>query len=179
MVSSLKQPRRAASKSSAEAFGFGIEEEFFLADARTMAAASETPDALFKKLYPGGQKLGREMLQAQLEITTKPHLAAADARRELQELRQVAAAAAAEHDLAVLACGTLPSGNWREAVHTPKARYEKMAEIYGGKGFFVTEPSELRPALEAAVNSDKPAIVNIMISARAQRKPQQFAWLTR
>ena len=36
-----------------------------------------------------------------------------------------------------------------------------------------------RPALEAATKSDKPAIVNIMISARAQRKPQQFAWLTR
>lgn len=128
MVSSLKQTRRAASKSSAEPFSFGVEEEFFLADARTMAAASETPDALFRKLYPGGPKLGREMLQAQLEITTKPHLSAAGARSELKELRQAAAAAAAEHDLVVLACGTLPSGNWREAVHTPKARYDKLME---------------------------------------------------
>ena len=65
------------------------------------------------------------------------------------------------------------------SAYTPRAHYEAMAGIYGGKGFFVTEPSELRPALEEAVNSDKPAIVNIMISARAQRKPQQFAWLTR
>jgi 2-hydroxyacyl-CoA lyase 1 len=63
--------------------------------------------------------------------------------------------------------------------YTPKAHYEKMAEIYGGKGFFVTEPDQLRPALEEAINADKPAIVNIMINARAQRKPQQFAWLTR
>jgi 2-hydroxyacyl-CoA lyase 1 len=65
------------------------------------------------------------------------------------------------------------------SAYTPRAHYEKMAEIYGGKGYFVTEPSELRPALEAACNSDKPSIINIMISAKAQRKPQQFAWLTR
>lgn len=65
------------------------------------------------------------------------------------------------------------------SAYTPQARYEKMAEIYGGKGFFVTKPEELRPALEQAMAADKPAIVNIMISARAQRKPQQFAWLTR
>ncbi len=65
------------------------------------------------------------------------------------------------------------------SAYTPKAHYERMAEIYGGKGYFVTEPSELRPALEAATNSDKPSIINIMISAKSQRKPQQFAWLTR
>lgn len=65
------------------------------------------------------------------------------------------------------------------SAYTPGAHYEKMAEIYGGKGFYVTEPSQLRPALEEAMATDKPSIVNIMISAKAQRKPQQFAWLTR
>lgn len=65
------------------------------------------------------------------------------------------------------------------SAYTPAAHYEKMAEIYGGKGFFVTEPSQLRPALEEAMATDKPSIVNIMISAKSQRKPQQFAWLTR
>ncbi|MCC7087797.1 MAG: oxalyl-CoA decarboxylase, partial [Dehalococcoidia bacterium] len=65
------------------------------------------------------------------------------------------------------------------SAYTPNAHYEKMAEIYGGKGYFVTEPSQLRPALEEAIKADKPAIVNIMISATSQRKPQQFAWLTR
>jgi len=65
------------------------------------------------------------------------------------------------------------------SAYTPSAHYEKMAEIYGGQGFFVTRPEELRPALEAAIASDKPAIVNIMISAKSARKPQEFAWLTR
>jgi 2-hydroxyacyl-CoA lyase 1 len=63
--------------------------------------------------------------------------------------------------------------------YTPAAHYEKMAEIYGGKGFFVNTPDELTAALDEAMATDKPSIVNIMIDPKAQRKPQQFAWLTR
>jgi 2-hydroxyacyl-CoA lyase 1 len=65
------------------------------------------------------------------------------------------------------------------SAYTPSAHYEKMAEIYGGKGFFVTKPEELEPVLKEAMSTPKPSIVNIMISAKSSRKPQQFAWLTR
>ena len=65
------------------------------------------------------------------------------------------------------------------SAYTPSARYEKMAEIYGGKGYFVTTPDELETVLDQAMADEKPAIVNIMIDPKAQRKPQQFAWLTR
>ncbi len=65
------------------------------------------------------------------------------------------------------------------SAYTPSAHYEKMAEIYGGKGFFVTKPEELEPVLKEAMSTAKPSIVNIMISAKSGRKPQQFAWLTR
>ncbi len=65
------------------------------------------------------------------------------------------------------------------SAYTPSAHYERMVDIYGGKGYFVTKPEELGPALKDAMAQDKPSIVNIMISARSQRKPQQFAWLTR
>ena len=65
------------------------------------------------------------------------------------------------------------------SAYTPFAHYEKMAEIYGGKGFFVTRPEELEPVLKEALATTKPSIVNIMISAKSGRKPQQFAWLTR
>ncbi len=65
------------------------------------------------------------------------------------------------------------------SAYTPRARYEKMAEIYGGKGFFVTTNEELGPVLKEALATEKPSIVNIMNSAKSQRKPQQFAWLTR
>jgi 2-hydroxyacyl-CoA lyase 1 len=74
---------------------------------------------------------------------------------------------------------TLDPARIPPSAYTPSAHYEKMAEIYGGKGFFVTQPDQLKSTLEEAMATEKPSIVNIMISARSGRKPQQFAWLTR
>jgi 2-hydroxyacyl-CoA lyase 1 len=61
----------------------------------------------------------------------------------------------------------------------PSARYERVAEAFGGEGWFVEQPDDLRPALDAALACGKPAVVNVMINPSAQRKPQQFGWLTR
>lgn len=63
--------------------------------------------------------------------------------------------------------------------YVPNARYEKIIEAFGGKGHFVMKVAELDPTLREAVADPTPSIVNIMIDPRAQRKPQQFAWLTR
>jgi 2-hydroxyacyl-CoA lyase 1 len=63
--------------------------------------------------------------------------------------------------------------------YVPNARYEKVIEAFGGDGYFVETPDQIRPALEKAFASDGPSVVNIMINPSAQRKPQQFAWLTR
>ena len=64
-------------------------------------------------------------------------------------------------------------------VYTPQARYEKMIEGFGGKGYFVTTPDELSSALKDALAQDTPTIVNVAIDPRAKRKPQKFEWLTR
>ncbi len=56
------------------------------------------------------------------------------------------------------------------------ARYERIAEAFGGAGFYVTDEAELGPALDAAMAFNGPAIVNVKISAMANRKPQQFNW---
>lgn len=56
------------------------------------------------------------------------------------------------------------------------ARYERMAEAFGGAGFYVTEPDELGDALDAAMAFDGLAIVNVVISATANRKPQKHGW---
>ena len=56
------------------------------------------------------------------------------------------------------------------------ARYDKMMEAFGGKGFFVENPKDIRGALDEAMNHRGPALVNIVISQDAARKPQQFAW---
>jgi 2-hydroxyacyl-CoA lyase 1 len=66
----------------------------------------------------------------------------------------------------------------KPGAYTGNARYEKMAEAFGGVGFFCTKPEEVRPALLKAAESGKTAIVNIMIDTEARRRPQQFAWHT-
>ena len=63
--------------------------------------------------------------------------------------------------------------------YMPNARYEKIIEAFGGKGYFVTTVDELDSTLRTAVNDPTPSIVNIMIDPKAQRKPQPFGWLTR
>jgi acetolactate synthase-1/2/3 large subunit len=42
-------------------------------------------------------------------------------------------------------------------------RYDKVVEALGGHGELVTEPGEIRPALERAYASGKPACINVMI----------------
>ncbi len=64
------------------------------------------------------------------------------------------------------------------SVLLPGARYERVIEAFGGRGFYVTEPGDLRAALEAANTGDGPALVHIPINPRAQRKQQQFDWHT-
>jgi carboxylate-amine ligase len=72
--------------------------------------------------------VGREFLQAQIEVATEPNCSFDNARIELMRLRQNAAAAAADHGLAILACGTHPLASWREAVQSPKDRYAQVME---------------------------------------------------
>src|SRR5437879_111367 len=56
------------------------------------------------------------------------------------------------------------------------ARYDKMMEAFGGKGWFIENPKDLKSALEAAMAFRGPALVNVMISQESARKPQQFRW---
>lgn len=65
----------------------------------------------------------------------------------------------------------------------PNTRYERIIEAFGGKGFFAETPDELRTALKSAFEETskvkKPVLINVMISPYADRKPQEFFWLTR
>jgi 2-hydroxyacyl-CoA lyase 1 len=62
--------------------------------------------------------------------------------------------------------------------YTPQAHYERIAEAFGGKGYFVERSEDLKPALEDAMTRGVPAIVNVLLSNRAGRKPQAYAWHT-
>ncbi len=56
------------------------------------------------------------------------------------------------------------------------ARYDKMMEAFGGKGWFVENPKDLKNALSEAMAFKGPALVNVMISQDSARKPQEFKW---
>jgi oxalyl-CoA decarboxylase len=52
-------------------------------------------------------------------------------------------------------------------VFVKDARYEKLMEAFGGVGVHVTTPSELRKAVEEAVRSRKPTLINAVIDEAA------------
>jgi carboxylate-amine ligase len=110
-------------------YKFGIEEEFFLVDAETKSVAREMPAGFLEKVksITGGQVMG-EMLQSQIEVATSPHSNIADARTELRFLRQTVSNIAAGHGLAILAVGTHPTAQWRNATQTPTERYDTVME---------------------------------------------------
>jgi 2-hydroxyacyl-CoA lyase 1 len=56
------------------------------------------------------------------------------------------------------------------------ARYDRVMEAFGGKGFFVEDPKDLRGALDEAMSFRGPALVNVVISQGSARKQQQFRW---
>ncbi|HET8830880.1 MAG TPA: oxalyl-CoA decarboxylase [Casimicrobiaceae bacterium] len=52
-------------------------------------------------------------------------------------------------------------------VFVKDARYEKLMEAFGGVGVHATTPAELRSALEEAVRSRRPTLINAIIDERA------------
>ncbi len=48
------------------------------------------------------------------------------------------------------------------------ARYDKVVEALGGHGELVTEPDQIRPAIERAFASGKPACVNVIMDQEPQ-----------
>jgi carboxylate-amine ligase len=121
--------RSAADPNASLEYSFGIEEEYFLADATNLEVAVTTPNALFEAAnFSTGGLAMREMLQAQLEVVTNVHLDMRDAREELKFLRLEVASIAAQFGLAIMASGTHPSAVWRLSQPSPKLRYQEMIE---------------------------------------------------
>jgi carboxylate-amine ligase len=121
--------RSASGRDETSEYSFGIEEEYFLADRRTLNVAIETPNELFEAANwaTGGQAM-REMLQSQLEVASNVHVDVRDAREELIFLRREVAKVASEFGFAIMACGTHPTAMWRLSQPSPKPRYEEMIE---------------------------------------------------
>ena len=118
-----------------EDFRFGIEEEFFLADARTRGTPrSGLAKAFHSEVARRLPDAEREMLQSQIEISTPPGTDFAVARDRLAELRSGLAGVAREHGLLVFAAGTHPVARWARQAATPAERYERLMGEFGMLG---------------------------------------------
>jgi len=90
---------------------------------------------------------------------------------------------AVRHNLPILTVISL-NGGWtgdpngeRPGRDLGNTRFDKMAEALGGYGEYVEKPSGIRPALEramAAVNSGRPALVNVVTDWRARATTVAF-----
>ena len=55
------------------------------------------------------------------------------------------------------------------------SRYDEMAKVFGAHGEFVERPEDIRPALERAIASGKPAVINVITDPSARSSTQSFA----
>jgi thiamine pyrophosphate-dependent acetolactate synthase large subunit-like protein len=61
------------------------------------------------------------------------------------------------------------------ATSLPFTRFDKMVEALGGKGVQVTEPKQLRPALEEAMGSNAVTCINVVLDPGAYRRGGQVS----
>jgi 2-hydroxyacyl-CoA lyase 1 len=76
--------------------------------------------------------------------------------------------------------GSIGAGQPRSAGDGPSViRYDKMMDAFGGHAEFVATPAELKPALQRAFASGRPALLNVAVLPQRHRKEQPFEWLGR
>jgi carboxylate-amine ligase len=111
-------------------FTVGMEEEYFLADARTLAAPHKVPADFFRRAATKTRNRAKqEFLQAQVEVVSGVHSSMGELRHELGELRESVAETADEYGLSVLAAGTHPIADWRRSARQTKApRYDRVMD---------------------------------------------------
>ena len=109
-------------------YQFGIEEEFFLADAQTRGSARQSLKAFHAAVHRELPEVERELLQAQVEIASKPTTRFAEAREALSALRAGLADVGRRHGVLVLASGTHPLARWMRQRHTHKDRYDTIMQ---------------------------------------------------
>jgi len=63
--------------------------------------------------------------------------------------------------------GLYPPGHERVTMFQPDIHYEAIMRAFSGHGEFVNSPQQLKPALERAAASDKPACINVRVDPDA------------
>ncbi|MGU3539343.1 carboxylate-amine ligase [Methylobacterium sp. A54F] len=115
----------------AHSYRFGIEEEYFLADAETRGTPRRSVKPFHVAAAEAVPEVGRELLQCQIEVCTPPVIDVGHARATLKDQRATLAALAREHGLLVFAAGTHPVADWARQLPTKGDRYRGILKDVG------------------------------------------------
>jgi glutamate---cysteine ligase / carboxylate-amine ligase len=112
-------------------YSIGIEEEFFLSDARS-GFISPQMQAGFVRACDArvAGSATCELMQSQIETTSPVCHDPQQLRDAIADLRIGLADVAAEHGLSILAAGTHPLAEWREQLPTNAPRYDRMVDDF-------------------------------------------------
>ena len=108
----------------------GIEEEYHLVDADTMALA-DAPEVVADARVLLGEQAQEEISTSQLEVVTPVLTTLEQVRETLTVLRRGADEAAQKHGCRILAAGTHPFSSWRDQRLTEDARYDEIRDRLG------------------------------------------------
>ncbi len=110
-------------------YTIGIEEEYFIFDAKTRRAVSRLDKKFLTRASEAlGDRVMTEMLQSQIEVATPPCATLREARCHLSRYRRELGQAAAERGLGLAAMGTFPLAFWPEQQVTKKRRYDAIMD---------------------------------------------------
>ncbi len=116
----------------ADTYAFGIEEEYFLADAATGASP---PEAAMDRFHAvAAERIDsaeHELLKGQVEFASKPGTDADATCATLRATRQALAELAGKHGLAIFAAGSHPLGSFERQETTDKERYRQLEAQFG------------------------------------------------
>ncbi|WP_375465585.1 carboxylate-amine ligase [uncultured Methylobacterium sp.] len=115
-------------------YRFGIEEEYFLADAETRGTPRRSVKPFHVAAAQRLPEIGRELLQCQVEVCTPPVADFSEACASLAQQRGALADLAAEHDLLIFAAGTHPVADWSRQLPTKGDRYRGILRDVGLPG---------------------------------------------
>ncbi|MFD0936531.1 YbdK family carboxylate-amine ligase, partial [Methylobacterium trifolii] len=107
----------------AHAYRFGMEEEFFLADAETRGTPRARLKAFHAAVKDRVEDAERELLQCQIETCSPPGDSFTEAGDRLRDLRAALAEVGDAHGILVFAAGTHPTATWRRQTETDGDRY--------------------------------------------------------
>ena len=113
-------------------YAFGIDEEYFVADARTGGSADAAQSERFHAVALAAlEQAEHELLKGQIEYVSKPTENADEACDRLRAARRALAGLAREHSLSLIAAGSQPLGSFDRQSTTDKARYKQLEAQFG------------------------------------------------